>query len=339
MSTSSPSFELIGVGSPIMDLLARVPDEFLQRNVAGDKGGMVLVDHDEMERILALLDGEPAYSTGGSAANATFNAARLGLRTTFLGKLGNDNLSKIYRAAFAGAGVNDARFKRGAQANARCLALVTPDAQRTMRTHLGAAMTLAPEEITAADFQGCRHAHIEGYLVFNRALADAVLAAARAAGCTTSLDLSSFEVVNASRDWLFSQFKRGIDIVFANEDEIRALFQDQTTAYSALAQKLAGLGVLAAVKVGKDGAWLAHEGALHRVEPVAVADVVDTNGAGDAWAAGFLFGYLRNWPLPKCGALASLIGAETVMHMGPIIPDTHWKVVLPRALALGGSAK
>jgi sugar/nucleoside kinase (ribokinase family) len=330
-----PSFDLIGVGSPIMDLLARVPDEFLHTNVAGDKGGMVLVDDGEMQRIVGLLDGEPAYATGGSAANAIYNAARLGLRATFLGKLGNDPLARIYRNAFQTAGVDTSRFKQGTLANARCLALVTPDAQRTMRTCLGAAMTLAPDEIGVGDFQDCRHAHIEGYLVFNQALADTVLAAARAAGCTTSLDLSSFEVVNASRAWLFSQFRRGIDIVFANEDEIRALFPDETADYATLARKLAELGVLAAVKVGKDGAWIASNGELHRIPPVAVADVIDTNGAGDAWAAGFLFGHLRGWPLPSCGALASLLGAETVMHMGPIIPETHWQVVHPRAMALG----
>jgi sugar/nucleoside kinase (ribokinase family) len=332
------NFDLIGVGSPIMDLLARVPDEFLQCHVAGDKGGMVLVDADEMQRVIALLEGEPAYATGGSAANATFNAARLGLRATFLGKLGNDELARVYRKIFETTGVDGTRFKQGNVANARCLALVTPDAQRTMRTCLGAAMTLAPEEISPEDFQGCRHAHVEGYLVFNRVLADAVLASARAAGCTTSLDLSSFEVVNASRDWLFSQFRKGIDVVFANEDEIRALFQDNASAYATLAERLGELGVLAAVKVGKEGAWIARNGALHRIEPVAVADVIDTNGAGDAWAAGFLFGYVRDWPVPACGALASLLGAETVMHMGPIIPEAHWQVLLPRALALGPRA-
>lgn len=318
-----------------MDLLARVPDTFLHRHVSGEKGGMVLVDHDEMQRIVGLLDGEPAYATGGSAANATFNAARLGLRTTFLGKLGNDQLAQIYRRAFESAGVDGTRFKHGTQANARCLALVTPDAQRTMRTCLGAAMTLSPTEISAADFAGSRHAHIEGYLVFNRALADSVLTAARAARCTTSLDLSSFEVVNASRDWLFSQFRHGIDIVFANEDEIRALFEDDKSDYPDLARRLADLGVLAAVKVGKDGAWIGHDSKLHRIPSVAVADVVDTNGAGDAWAAGFLYGYLRGWPLPACGAIASLLGSETVMHMGPIIPPTHFEVLRPRALALG----
>jgi sugar/nucleoside kinase (ribokinase family) len=327
------TFDLIGVGSPIMDLVARVPEAFLA-NVRGEKGGMVLVDDAEMQQIIDRLAQAPAYATGGSAANATFNAARLGLAATFLGKLGNDDLARIYQNVFETAGVNGSRFKHGATHNARCLALVTPDAQRTMRTSLGAAMTLSPAEISTDDFAGCRHAHIEGYLVFNRALANSVLGAARAAGCTTSLDLSSFEVVNASRDWLFSQFRRGIDVVFANEDEIRALFQDQTSGYDALARKLAALGVLAAVKIGKDGAWIAREGELHRIEPVAVERVIDTNGAGDAWAAGFLFAHLRGWSLPRCGALASLLGAETVAHMGPIIPEADWQEILPRALAV-----
>jgi sugar/nucleoside kinase (ribokinase family) len=331
--SSSSTFDLIGVGSPIMDLLAPVPETFLQ-HVAGEKGGMVLVDHEEMHRILSLLEIVPAYSTGGSAANATFNAARLGLRTSFLGKLGNDALADSYRLSFETAGVNSSRFKRGALPNARCLALVTPDAQRTMRTCLAAAMTLSPDEISVVDFQGCRHAHIEGYLVFNQALADAVLASARAAGCTVSLDLSSFEVVNASRAWLFSQFRKGIDIVFANEDEIRALFEDQTSEYADLTRRLADHGVLAAVKMGGDGAWLAHDSKLHRIEPLLVSDVIDTNGAGDAWAAGFLYGYLRNWSLPEAGALASLVGAETVRHLGPIIPDIHWQRLHPQAMSL-----
>lgn len=334
MSTTPPStFDLIGVGSPIMDLLAPVPESFLQ-HIAGEKGGMVLVDHDEMHRILSLLEVVPAYSTGGSAANAAFNASRLGLRTSFLGKLGNDRLAESYRTSFEAVGVDSSRFKRGALPNARCLALVTPDAQRTMRTCLAAAMTLSPDEIAVSDFQGCRHAHIEGYLVFNQSLADAVLAAARAAGCTVSLDLSSFEVVHASRAWLFSQFRKGIDIVFANEDEIRALFEDQTSEYADLARRLAGHGVLAAVKMGGDGAWLAHESTLHRVEPVIVSDVIDTNGAGDAWAAGFLYGHLRNWSLPEAGALASLVGAETVRHLGPIIPSTQWAQLHSKAMSL-----
>jgi sugar/nucleoside kinase (ribokinase family) len=332
-SSSAHPFELVGIGSPIMDLLAPVHDTFLS-HVPGEKGGMVLVDSDEMHQILQKLERDPAHSTGGSAANVTFNATRLGLRTTFLGKLGNDEFARRYREQFAAVGVDASRFKHGDKPNARCLALVTPDAQRTMRTDLGAAMTLAPHELSAADFAGCRHAHIEGYLVFNQALADAALAGARSAGCSVSLDLSSFEVVGASRDWLFSQFKRGIDIVFANEDEIRALFPGSKVGYEALAQELARHGVTAAVKVGKDGAWIAQDKELYRIEPLHIPNVVDTNGAGDAWASGFLYGYLRGWPLPAAGRLASHMGGETVRHMGPIIPASHWADVHHRARGL-----
>jgi sugar/nucleoside kinase (ribokinase family) len=322
-----PQLDLIGVGSPIMDLLAPVPEEFLRQHVPGEKGGMVLIDHDEMHRILTRLEIAPGYSTGGSAANATFNATRLGLRTGFLGKLGNDELAHNYRTAFQRAGVDTSRFKSGALPNARSLILVTPDAQRTMRTCLAAAMTLSPDEISKADFAGCRHAHIEGYLVFNEALINAVLTSARAAGCTVSLDLASFEVINVTRDWIFSQLHKGIDVVFANEDEIRALFQDKTSDYATLTRRLASYGVIAAVKMGRDGAWIAEGEKLHRIEPVVVSDVIDTNGAGDAWAAGFLSGFLRDWSLPKCGALASMIGAETVRHLGPIIPQSQWPEV------------
>ncbi len=317
-----------------MDLLAPVPDAFLA-HVPGAKGGMVLVDSAEMARIVGLLDRPPACTPGGSAANTTFNAARLGLRTTFLGKLGNDDLARAYRRRFEAAGVDGARFKQAALPNARCLALVPPDAQRTMRTCLGAALTLSPADITPADFRGCRHAHIEGYLVFNRALADAVLDAARTAGCTISLDLASFEVVREARDWLLDQFRRGLAIVLANEDEIRALFEDTRSDFPTLARRLAAHGVLAAVKIGADGAWLAQGDTLHRVNPVPVPDAIDTNGAGDAWAAGLLFGYLRGWPLHACGALAGLLGAETVRTLGPIIPDARWAGVRARALALG----
>ena len=189
-------------------------------------------------------------------------------------------------------------------------------------------------DFAPADFRGCRHAHIEGYLVFNRALAEAVLAAARAAGCTVSLDLSAVAGVHASRDWLFAEFGRGVDVVFANEDEIRALFPGDQEDYADLARRLADHGVLAAVKLGRDGAWIAHRGDLHRIAPVRVSDVIDTNGAGDAWAAGFLFGHLRGWSLPACGALASLMGAETVRHLGPLIPEAHWPETLAQARAL-----
>jgi sugar/nucleoside kinase (ribokinase family) len=337
-TSSAATLDLIGVGAPIMDLVVAVSDSFLIE-AKGEKGGMVMVDADEMARLVAKLPQPPAITPGGSAANTTFNATRLGLKTAFVGKLGSDELAKVYETRFANTGVATDRFKRGSLANACCLILTTPDTQRTMRTYLGAVMTLSPDEISPADFAGARHVHIEGYVVFNQALAEKIITSARAAGCTVGLSFASFEVVGASRDWLLHQLKLGLAVSFANEDEARALFPDLPAAtlddYAAHAKRLASFGGTAAITLGKDGAWIARGDELHRVAPVVVNDAVDSNGAGDAWAAGFLSAWLRGKSLPACGQVASLIGAETVRHMGPIIPDAKWSEVATRAQRIG----
>jgi len=294
----------------------------------------VLVDHTDIEQLLARIDAQLAVTPGGSAANAVLGATRLGLRTTFLGKIGGDGTARDYHANFTAAGGDGSRFKHAALPNGRCLSLVTPDGQRTMRTHLGAAMTLSPDEITLADFRGAKHAHIEGYLLFNPALAEKVAATARAAGCTVSLELSSFEVVNVARDWILAQLRQGVDIVFAYEDEARALFRHDAP-YEDYARELAGFGGIACVKIGKDGAWVARGSELQRIAPVTVAQVTDTTGAGDAWAGGFLYGHLRGMSLAGAGALGSALGAECVQHLGPAIPEMHW----PRLRALARSLK
>ena len=328
------SFDLIGIGSPIMDLTAPVSEAFLT-GVRGDKGGMVLVDAAEMDAIIARLPAPPSLENGGSSANVIRNAARLGLRATFLGKLGHDATAATYRSQASASGVDASRFKSAALPTARCLALITPDAARTMRTDLGAALTLSPDELSPADFAGCRHAHIEGYLVFNPALADAVLAHARSSGATVSLDIASFEVVHASREWLFTQFRQGgIGIVFANEDEIRALYPDSGDDYAALARRLAAEGVTAVVKVGKDGAWIARGDELHRILPVHAPEVIDTNGAGDAFAGAFLYAHLHGWSLPAAGALAAAVGSESVRHSGPAIPPHRWPALHAAAKSL-----
>ncbi|HEY4302813.1 MAG TPA: adenosine kinase [Candidatus Didemnitutus sp.] len=329
----SPQFDLVGIGNPIMDLLAHVTDGFLAQNVAGEKGGMVLVDGADIERLLALVGDNIAVTPGGSAANAVLGATRLGLRTTFVGKTGTDATGAAYRDNFTAAGGDGSRFKKTNLPNGRCLSMVTADGQRTMRTHLGAAMTLSPEEIIADDFRDARHAHIEGYLLFNPALAEKVAQTARAAGCTLSLELSSFEVVGVARDWILQQLRQGVDIVFANEDEARALFQSDEP-FDVLARRLAGFGGIGAVKIGKDGAWVAKGNDLHRIAPVTAARVIDSTGAGDAWAAGFLFGHLRGFGAPVAGAIGSLLGAETVQHLGPSIPEVIWPRIRPQVQAL-----
>lgn len=328
-------YQLIGVGSPIVDTLAQVSEAFVA-GIDGAKGGMELVNSEQMAGLLKALEragGTSAQAPGGSAGNTVATAATLGLRCSFVGKLGNDAGAQAYREAFAAEGIDVTRFKQAALPNARCLSLITPDGERTMRTDLGAALTLGADEISAADFADAAHAHIEGYLLFNRELALRVLAAAREAGCTISLDLASFEVVGAAADILPGLLKDYVDIVFANEDEARA-FTGLNNEFETMVEQLASQCKVAVVKLGKDGSLIRSAGQTHRIRPQYVERPLDTTGAGDLWAAGFLYGYLNGRDLETCGDYGSRLGAEVVQVLGATLPAERW-----RALELQGVFK
>jgi sugar/nucleoside kinase (ribokinase family) len=319
-SSSVP--KVIGVGSPIVDRLARVPESFVA-SIEGEKGGMVLVDREAMTALIGRVEGQILRAPGGSAANTTYALAKMGLPAAFLGKVGDDEDGQYYLQAFGAAGGDCTRFRRTTDRNtACCLSLVTPDSDRTMRTDLGAAMLLDPGEIGPEDFAGCAHAHIEGYLLFNRPLTEAVLDAARRAGCTISLDLGSFEVVRAAAEVLPALLDEYVDAVFANEDEARMYIGEDNPE-----RALAVLGELCgtvAVKLGARGALLRRASETAQMDAVPADPVTDTTGAGDCWAAGFLYGWLHDWPLDACGRLGAVLGAETVRHLGALPPEPSW---------------
>lgn len=324
MSTNF-SYSCIGVGAPIMDTLAQVPEHFLS-SVGGAKGGMEYLEIEHLESIIKNIEGSVSEIPGGSSANTTQALAQLGLPVTFLGKIGNDSTAQKYVDHFQQSGGHITHFKKGTHPHARCLSLVTPDSERTMRTHLGAAVTLSVHEISVEDFKGCQHAHLEGYLLFNPDLAKHILICAKQAGCTISLDLASFEVVHASKTILKELLSEYVDIVFANEDEAKA-FTGKESSYPEMALELSTFCQIAAVKVGKKGSYIASEGAVITIQPEPVAEALDTTGAGDAWAAGFLYGWLKGLSLEQCGALGSRLGAEVVQVIGPKIPQHRWEII------------
>lgn len=314
---------IIGVGSPIVDRLALVEEAFVA-GVGGNKGGMQLVDTPAMEALLAEVPGETLVAPGGSAANTVFALARLNMQAALLGKIGDDAEGRYYRRTFEQLGGDGSRLKTcGVSATARCLSLVTPDSERTMRTDLGAAAAFAPDEVSVDDFRGCRHAHVEGYLLFNPDLARTVLEAAKTAGCTISLDLGAFEVVNGAAETLPSLLDRYVDVVLANEDEAAAFCgqRDPRAGLDALQKHCA----TAVVKCGAEGALIRANGNIHEIPARNVDTVKDTTGAGDFWAAGFLYGHLNGCEPDTSGHLGSILAAEVVRHLGANLPPAAWE--------------
>jgi sugar/nucleoside kinase (ribokinase family) len=324
--------QVIGVGSPVVDFVIETDDEFLA-TLPGRKGGMELVDSPTLRALLKSIKDAPVKAPGGSAGNTTFALARMGMPCGFMGKVGRDDNGDYYKTLFKEVGGDVSRFKTdGADPTACCVSLVTPDSERTMRTDLGAAMGFSPADIGADDFKGCRHVHVEGYLLFNRELLFAVLEAARASDCTVSLDLGSFEVVDAAKDILPGILKEYVDIVFANEEEAAAFSgsRDPETGLAALGH----LCRVAAVKVGKDGAYLKDESGTTHVPAMVVDKVIDTTGAGDYWAAGFLFAHLNGYSLTKSGCVGALFGKHVIGCMGADLPADVWGDIIAETTLL-----
>ncbi len=317
----------LGVGSPIVDILAQVDDDFIQ-SISGEKGGMELVTGDEMKGIIDRLEVHTVRACGGSVGNTTFAVARLGADAAFLGQLGNDADGEYYAKAFLAEGGDDSKFKFCDEVyTARCLSMVTPDSERTMRTDLGAAALLSPDSIVAEDFTDIDFVNVEGYLLFNFALTEKVLRTAKGAGCEVSLDLGSFEVVTAAGKELEGLLAQYVDYVFANEDEARA-FTGSDDPLVAL-EKLGGLCSVAIVKLGSAGAWYCHnQGEAQFIPPFTAPKVLDTTGAGDYFAAGFIWGILQGLPLAESGRIGSRLGSEVVQHIGAELPAKVWDDIL-----------
>lgn len=311
----TPEIDVAGIGNAIVDIIAHADDSFLVQH-GMPKGAMTLIDEVRAESLYAAM-GPAVQLSGGSAANTIAGLASLGAATGYIGKVKDDPLGHVFRHDIRSAGV---RFPTGAApdgpATARCLIFVTPDAQRTMNTFLGASANLSPADVDEALIRSARITYLEGYLydpphakaAFHRAAE-----IAHAAGRKVALSLSDHFCVERYRNEFRNLAELHIDYLFANESEIEALFE--TYVKSALPHLVSAVEI-AAITHGAQGSLIATKNEQIRIDAAPVERVVDTTGAGDLYAAGFLFGLARGKPLAECGRLASLAAAEIISHYG-----------------------
>jgi sugar/nucleoside kinase (ribokinase family) len=317
LAMASSTYDVVAVGNAIIDLIQSVPESFLaEENIAKD--AMTLIDEARAEHLTARL-AQATVAAGGSAANTVTGVASFGGKTGYIGKVADDELGARFTREFRAAGVDFHTAPRPAPpGTARSLIAVTPDGHRSMNTYLGASTLLSSEDIDGDLIRAGETLFLEGYL-FDRDEAKAAFVRAaeiaRAAGRKVALTLSDKFCVDRHRESFRHLVAGHVDVLFANEAEILSLYEHADLgAALETARKTCPMTIVTRSAIGS---LVASATETVEVRAYPVASVVDTTGAGDQYAAGFLFGFARGRPLAECGALASLAAAEVISHIGP----------------------
>jgi fructokinase len=317
MTSTTKTFDVVGIGNAIVDVLVHADDAQLEA-LALTKGSMALVDEQQAERLYAGV-GPGLETSGGSAANTLAGIAQLGGKAGFIGRVRNDQLGGIFAHDIRSVGARfDTPPATQGPSTARCLILVTPDAQRTMCTYLGASVALEPADLDLAMVAQAKVLYLEGYLWDSDAAKRAFVAAAevaRANGAQVALSLSDAFCVERHRDSFQELVDGHVDILFANETEISSLYQ--SASFEEAAQQARGRCRIAALTRSEQGSLVLQGDQTHRIEAIKLGPLVDTTGAGDLYAAGFLHAYTQGESLEACGRLGSLCAGQVVTQLGP----------------------
>ena len=315
-NTSNPSLDIVGIGNAIVDVLTTTDDSVLER-LSLNKGSMTLIDANKAKELYEITTNRIQRS-GGSVANSLACIAQLGGKTAFIGRVRNDELGEIFTKEISTTGtIFKTPTSSVGPSTARCIIFITPDAQRTMCTYLGASVLLEPRDL---DFSAVREAkilYLEGYLWDNPAAKDAFIKAAeiaKNAGRKVALSLSDSFCVNRHRESFLKLVRNHIDILFANEDEIKALYK--TSSLNTAIEELKKTCDLAAITIGKKGSILISSGKEINIDPFIFGKAIDTTGAGDLYAGGFLKG-LADGLKPEISArIGSICAGHIVTQLG-----------------------
>lgn len=329
--------DILGIGNAIVDVFSHTPDDVILGHGL-PKGSMTLIDAERADALYVDI-GPSEEISGGSGANAIVGAASFGADVAFIGKVRDDTLGDVFTRDIRDAGVlfETAPLTEG-PGTARCLAMVSPDGQRTMSTYLGAAVELGPEDIDTDLVGRAKITYLEGYLWDPPLAKEAfrtAMAAAHARDRKVALTLSDTFCVERHREEFRALVENDVDILFANEEEVRALYQ-VATLEEALAQ-VRGRCEVVAVTRSEKGSLVSSNGSFHEVAAERVETIVDTTGAGDSYAAGFLYGLTHGLELPLCARLGSIAAAEIISHFGAR-PQVSLKELAAPALATRSSA-
>ncbi len=314
---------VIGIGNALTDMLVNLKTDSVLERFDLPKGSMNLVDTRLQTDISKSVAGLPySLSLGGSAGNTIRAIAQLGCKVGFIGKVGQDTTGDFFVQALENLKVAPVVF-RGKERSGKCVSLISPDGERTMVTHLGAALELSAEEIAPAIFEGYDCLYVEGYLVQDHALIRKAAETAKACGLKVAIDLASFNIVAENLVFLRDLVSSFVDIVFANEDEAKA-FTCEAEPLNAL-QMISGICELAVVKIGTRGALIKQGDEVVHVGIMAAAKRVDTTGAGDFYAAGFLSGLCDGLSLRQCGTIGAITAGKVIEVVGTTFGEDAWK--------------
>jgi len=313
---TSAAFDVLGIGNAIVDVLTKADDAFLSQHGLV-KGSMMLIDEARADTLYAAM-GPGVEISGGSCGNTMAGVASFGGKGAYIGKVRDDQLGAVFGHDLKATGVSfETASATSGPATARCLILVTPDAQRTMNTYLGACTGLGPADIDVTRVASAQVTYVEGYLWDAPAAKQAVLKAfdaAHAAGRKVSITLSDSFCVHRYREEFRDLIRNKVDILFGNEAEIKALYEVETFEEALEAARKEAK--IAALTRSEKGSVVIKGSETYEVPAAPVAKVVDTTGAGDLYASGFLFGYTHGKPLAECARLGGIAAAEVISHVG-----------------------